>query len=72
MARPEHHAAARPSVRIRGMVTLATVGSYLYRSLATQLELRDDSELIGKVTQTRHLLEECSRSTTSSGRESRF
>lgn len=40
------------------MVTLATVGSYLYRSLANQLEFRDDSELLGKVTQTRHLLEE--------------
>ena len=40
------------------MVTLATVGSYLYRSLALQLEFRDDSELLGKVTQTRHLLEE--------------
>jgi len=40
------------------MVTLATVGSYLYRSLASQLEFRDDSELLGKVTQTRHLLEE--------------
>src|SRR5687767_2119421 len=40
------------------MVTLATVGSYLYRSLAIQLEFRDDSELLGKVTQTRHLLGE--------------
>lgn len=40
------------------MVTLAAVGSYLYRSLASQLEFRDDSELLGKVTQTRHLLEE--------------
>lgn len=40
------------------MTTLATVGSYLYRSLANQLEFRDDSELIGKVIQTRHLLEE--------------
>lgn len=40
------------------MLTLAAVGSYLYRSLASQLEFRDDSELIGKVTQTRHLLEE--------------
>ena len=40
------------------MATLAMVGSYLYRSLASQLELRDDSEIIGKVTQTRHLLEE--------------
>lgn len=39
------------------MATLATVGSYLYQSLASQLELRDDSEIIGKVTQTRHLLE---------------
>lgn len=40
------------------MATLAMVGSYLYRSLANQLELRDDSEIIGKITQTRHLLEE--------------
>jgi two-component system, OmpR family, heavy metal sensor histidine kinase CusS len=40
------------------MLTLAAVGSYLYRSLASQLEFRDDSELIGKVTQVRHLLEE--------------
>lgn len=40
------------------MLTLAAVGSYLYRSLASQLEFRDDSELLGKVTQTRHLLEE--------------
>lgn len=40
------------------MATLTIVGSYLYRSLASQLEFRDDSELLGKVTQTRHLLEE--------------
>ena len=40
------------------MATLATVGSYLYRSLQNQLEFRDDSELIGKVVQIRHLLEE--------------
>ena len=40
------------------MGTLLVVGSYLYRSLALQLERRDDTELVGKITQTRHLLEE--------------
>jgi two-component system, OmpR family, heavy metal sensor histidine kinase CusS len=40
------------------MLTLAAAGSYLYRSLANQLKFRDDSELLGKVTQTRHLLDE--------------
>ena len=40
------------------MGTFLLVGSYLYRSLALQLERRDDAELIGKITQTRHLLEE--------------
>lgn len=38
--------------------TFLVVGSYLYRSLALQLERRDDAELVGKITQTRHLLEE--------------
>lgn len=41
-------------------VTLAAAGSYLYRSLANQLQFRDDSELLGKVTQIRHLLAEVS------------
>lgn len=36
--------------------TFAAVGGYLYRSLATQLELRDDHELIGKIEQFRHIL----------------
>lgn len=40
------------------MGTFLVVGSYLYRSLALQLEHRDDAELVGKITQTRHLLEE--------------
>lgn len=40
------------------MSILIAVGSYLYRSLAAQLERRDDAELIGKITQTRHLLED--------------
>ena len=40
------------------MATFLLVGSYLYRSLALQLERRDDAELIGKITQTRHILEE--------------
>lgn len=31
------------------------VGTYLYRSLAAQLELRDDQELIGKISLMRHL-----------------
>ncbi len=34
------------------------VGTYLYRSLADQLELRDDQELIGKIGLMRHLAEE--------------
>ncbi len=38
--------------------TFAGVGTYLYRSLSTQLEWRDDQELIGKVGLLRHLAEE--------------
>ncbi|MFC7286830.1 heavy metal sensor histidine kinase [Herminiimonas glaciei] len=34
------------------------VGTYLYRSLAGQLEYRDDQELIGKISLMRHLAEE--------------
>lgn len=41
-------------------VTFAGVGTYLYQSLALQLELRDDSELLGKIGQFRHLLHETS------------
>ena len=40
------------------MTTFLLVGSYLYRSLALQLERRDDGELIGKIVQTRHLLDD--------------
>ena len=40
------------------MATFLTVGSYLYRSLGVQLERRDDAELLGKITLTRHLLTE--------------
>jgi two-component system heavy metal sensor histidine kinase CusS len=38
------------------IVTFSVVGGYLYRSLAVQLELRDDHELIGKIEQFRHIL----------------
>ncbi|ABR89313.1 heavy metal sensor kinase [Janthinobacterium sp. Marseille] len=34
------------------------VGTYLYRSLAGQLEFRDDQELMGKISLMRHLAEE--------------
>ncbi|MES2832364.1 MAG: heavy metal sensor histidine kinase [Pseudomonadota bacterium] len=37
-------------------LTFAVVGSYLYRSLAGQLEYRDDHELLGKIEQFRHIL----------------
>lgn len=43
---------------IVAMVTFAAVGTYLYRSLVVQLELRDDHELIGKIEQFRHILRE--------------
>lgn len=36
--------------------TFLAVGGYLYRSLAIQLELHDDHELIGKIEQYRHIL----------------
>lgn len=38
--------------------TFASLGSYLYYSLAKELERHDDLELIGKVTLVRHLLEQ--------------
>lgn len=41
-------------------LTFTAVGAYLYRSLEIQLELRDDSEMLGKVKQLRHLLGETS------------
>ena len=40
------------------MATFAAVGAYLHQSLATQLRHRDDTEVLGKVTQIRHLLRE--------------
>lgn len=43
---------------LAALITFAGVGGYLYRSLASQLEARDDHELIGKVDQIRHLLSE--------------
>lgn len=41
---------------LAALVTLAGIGAYLYQSLETQLKLRDDHELIGKVDQLRYLL----------------
>ncbi|MBC7499262.1 MAG: heavy metal sensor histidine kinase [Herminiimonas sp.] len=43
---------------LAAVLTFAGVGMYLYQSLATQLEARDDSELVGKVALVRHLLVE--------------
>lgn len=40
------------------VLTFAIVGSYLYHSLRTQLERRDDHELVGKIEQFRHILTE--------------
>lgn len=40
------------------LLLFSGVGTYLYRSLAAQLELRDDQELIGKISLMRHLAEE--------------
>lgn len=42
--------------------TFTSVGSYLYYSLARELERHDDLELIGKVALVRHLLEQVSSS----------
>lgn len=39
-------------------VTFAAVGSYLYQSLAVQLEAREDTELIERMEHVRHLLQE--------------
>lgn len=39
-------------------LTFSLVGTFLHRSLQTQLEMRDDQELLGKVSQIRHLLSE--------------
>lgn len=41
-------------------LTLASVGAYLYRSLTQQLEAHDDRDLLGKISQIRHLLTETS------------
>ncbi len=38
--------------------TLTSAGTYLYHSLAIQLETRDDAELLGKIELVRHLLQE--------------
>ncbi len=38
------------------LVTLTASSTYLYRALATQLEMRDDAELVSKVSKVRHLL----------------
>lgn len=40
------------------VAAFAAVGAYLHQSLATQLQHRDDTEVLGKVTQIRHLLRE--------------
>ncbi len=40
------------------ILIISLLGTYLYHSLASQLEARDDEELIGKVVQIRHLLQE--------------
>lgn len=40
------------------MLTFAAVGTYLYQSLATQLEVREEAELLEKIGYIRHLLEE--------------
>jgi two-component system, OmpR family, heavy metal sensor histidine kinase CusS len=42
------------------MLTFAGVGTYLYQSLANQLEAHDDVELIGKIGLIRHFLLETS------------
>lgn len=39
-------------------LTFTMVGTYLYRFLESQLEQRDDAELVGKVKNVRHLLTE--------------
>ncbi|MDP5007691.1 MAG: two-component sensor histidine kinase, partial [Glaciimonas sp.] len=38
------------------ILTFASVGTYLYQSLARQLESRDDQELLGKIPLIRHLI----------------
>lgn len=43
-------------------LTLASVGTYLHRSLAQQLIAHDDRDLLGKINQIRHLLTETSSS----------
>jgi two-component system, OmpR family, heavy metal sensor histidine kinase CusS len=39
-------------------LTFVAVGTYLYQSLATQLEARDDAELLENIGHVRHLLQE--------------
>lgn len=40
------------------MLTFAAVGTYLYQSLATQLAVREEADLLEKIGYIRHLLEE--------------
>ena len=40
------------------LVTFSCVGSYLYRCLSAELALRDDQDLIGKISLMRHIIEE--------------
>lgn len=42
------------------VMVFSAVGFYLYQALATQLQERDDTDLVGRVLQIRHLLEETS------------
>jgi hypothetical protein len=38
------------------VMVFSAVGFYLYQALATQLQERDDTDLVGRVLQIRHLL----------------
>lgn len=53
-------------------LTFALAGFYLYRSLAVQLEKRDDADLLGKVELIRHLLLEAESTTAISEDPHRF
>lgn len=52
--------------------TFLAVGGYLYRSLAIQLELHDDHELIGKIEQYRHILRQSESSESIQQDQHRF
>jgi two-component system, OmpR family, heavy metal sensor histidine kinase CusS len=58
--RMSHSLTARLVILFAAVVTgtMVLVSAYLYRALAVQSERRDDTELIGKVLQIRHLLSE--------------